>query len=134
MAYLEYFIGEKQYECKLEADACAIGRANECSLQLLHDPELSRVHCTLKRQPNGSFMLVDEGSTNGTFLNDDRVTTTERLLHEGDRIRIGTTVLVFRELQVGRTTILFNEVEQQMEHGEGFHTIMGKILHRRKKP
>ena len=134
MAYLEYFIDDQQHEVQLEADENAVGRSKECRLQLLHDPELSRVHCTFKRHPDGSFVLVDEGSTNGTYLNEERVGSEELPLREGDRVRIGTTVLVFREKQVGRTTMLFTEVEQQMQRGDGFHTIMGKILHRHKKP
>ena len=134
MAYLEYFIDEQQHEAKLEADENAVGRSKECSVQLLHDPELSRVHCTFRRHPDGSFVLVDDGSTNGTYLNEERVGSEELPLRDGDRIRIGTTVLVFREQPVGRTAMLFTEVEQQMQRGDGFHTIMGKILRRRKKP
>lgn len=134
MANLEYLIDDQQHEAKLEADENTVGRAKECWLQLLHDPELSRVHCTLRRQPDGSFMVVDDSSTNGTYLNDERLGSEPLPLREGDRIRIGTTVLVFREKSVGRTTMLFSEVEQQMQRGEGFHTIMGKILHQRKKP
>jgi pSer/pThr/pTyr-binding forkhead associated (FHA) protein len=134
MATLEYFIGEQQHEAKLDADENAIGRSKECWLQLLHDPELSRVHCTIRRQPDGSFALTDEGSTNGTHLNEERVGSAPLSLHDGDRIRIGTTALVFRDQPFGRTTLIFSEVQEQMQRGDGFHTIMGKILHRRKKP
>jgi pSer/pThr/pTyr-binding forkhead associated (FHA) protein len=134
MATLEYLIDEQQYVANLDADENAVGRAKECRLQLLHDPELSRVHCIFRRRADSSYVLVDEGSTNGTYLNEERVGNAELPLREGDRIRIGTTVLVFREQQPGRTTMLFTEVEQQMKRGEGFHTIMGKILQRRKKP
>jgi|GEM_PF-1157063 len=134
MAYLEYLIEEQRHEVVLEAAETSVGRARECSLQLLHDPELSRVHCTIRRSAENTFALVDEGSTNGTFLNEDKVGSEERPLKEGDRIRIGTTVLVFREQEVGRTAMIFSDVEQQMDRGDGFHTIMGRILHRRKKP
>jgi pSer/pThr/pTyr-binding forkhead associated (FHA) protein len=134
MAFLEYFIDEQQYEAKLEADENEVGRSKECSVQLLHDPELSRVHCTIRRQSDHSFGVVDDGSTNGTYLNEVRVGSEALPLRDGDRIRIGTTVLVFREKPPGRTTILFTEVEQQMQRGDGFHTIMDKILRRRKKP
>lgn len=133
MAYLEYVVDGQRYEAALGSVDNSVGRARECAIQLLHDAELSRVHCTVQRQSDGSFVLVDEGSTNGTYLNDERVVNEERPLRDGDRIRVGTTVLVFREQEVGRTAILFSEVEHQMERGEGFHTIMGKILHRRKR-
>jgi len=132
MAHIEYIVDDQRYEALLDAVDNSIGRARECKIQLLHDPELSRVHCTVQRQSDGSFVLVDEGSTNGTFLNDQRVANEERPLQDGDRIRVGTTVLVFHEQDAGRTACIFGEVKRQMERGEGFHTIMGKILHGRK--
>jgi len=36
----------------------------------LEDPGVSRVHAILERQPDGSYSLIDPGSTNGTFLKD----------------------------------------------------------------
>jgi pSer/pThr/pTyr-binding forkhead associated (FHA) protein len=134
MAYLEYVIAEKPYDAELKADENTLGRAPECTLQLLHDPELSRVHCTVRRHDDGSFVLLDHGSTNGTYVNEHRVGSEEAPLHDGDRIRIGITVLVFRQAPIGRTTVLFSDVEKQLQHGDGFHTIMDRILHRRKKP
>jgi pSer/pThr/pTyr-binding forkhead associated (FHA) protein len=134
MAYLEYLIGDQRHEVRLEADENTLGRARDCSLQLLHDPELSRVHCAVRRTAESTFAIVDMGSTNGTFLNDEKVGAEARPLKEGDRIRIGTTVLVFREQEVGRTAMIFTDVEKQMGRGDGFHTIMDRILHRRKKP
>lgn len=133
MAHLEYLIEDKQHEVQLEAEVTCIGRSRECTLQLVHDPELSRVHCSVRRQADGTFVLFDEGSTNGTFLNDEQVGSDGRPLKEGDRIRIGSTTLVFREQAVARTAMIFTDVEQQMERGDGFHTIMERILHRRKK-
>jgi pSer/pThr/pTyr-binding forkhead associated (FHA) protein len=134
MAYLEYLIGDERHETKLDTTENTVGRARDCTVQLLHDPELSRVHCTVRRDADGGFAVVDEGSTNGTFLNDEQVGNEPRALKEGDRIRIGTTVLVFREQEVGRTAMIFSDVEKQMDRGDGYHTILDRILHRRKKP
>ena len=133
MAYLDYTFENQRYEIRLTADDTSLGRARECTVQLLHDPELSRVHCTIQRQADNSYVLLDETSTNGTYLNDERLVNAEYPLHDGDRIRIGNTVLAFHAHEGGRTTILFNEVEHQMEQGAGFHTIMDKILHPRPK-
>lgn len=64
------------------------------------DRGVSRRHAVLRRQPDGSWALIDEGSTNGTWLNDDatRVRPGEVVsLHEGDRVLLGAfTVLTLR--------------------------------------
>ena len=41
----------------------------------------------------GQYMLVDERSTNGTFLNDERIETSAQL-KDGDRIRLGPNALL----------------------------------------
>ncbi len=42
----------------------------------------------LDRRPDGSYTITDLGSTNGTFLNDERVVS-RALLRAGDRLRLG---------------------------------------------
>lgn len=69
-----------------------IGRLPECDV-VLTDPATSRRHARVLRR-DGAWLIEDLGSTNGTFVNDERVT--ERVLQDGDRITIGTTVLGFR--------------------------------------
>lgn len=49
-----------------------IGRAPLCDIRLLH-PTVSRVHCQIQRQPDGSFVIEDTGSTNGLFANEIQV-------------------------------------------------------------
>ncbi len=60
----------------------------------LTDGTLSRRHSRLILQ-NGQWMLEDLGSANGLFVNGDRVK--EHDLIHGDRIKIGKTVLAFKE-------------------------------------
>ncbi len=67
----------------------------------LEDPAASRLHAVLVRQHDGSYALLDKGSTNGTTLNDDPTTLLAGVpssLKEGDRIRVGawTTITVRR--------------------------------------
>ena len=59
---------------------------------IINDPETSRKHCAIDIYEN-KFVIRDLESTNGTFINDTRVK--EDLLKEGDRIRIGNTLLTF---------------------------------------
>jgi adenylate cyclase len=73
---------------------CSIGRAasNQVPLQ---DERVSRRHAVIQVQQQGEFWLVDFGSRNGTFLNDQRIAQPTRL-HHGARVRIGRFAFVFR--------------------------------------
>lgn len=68
-----------------------IGRVDECTVTL-DDPKVSRRHAEIRPAGDG-YRLIDLGSTNGTEVNGRPVT--EQVLAEGDRIRIGDSVLVF---------------------------------------
>jgi Protein of unknown function (DUF3662)/Inner membrane component of T3SS, cytoplasmic domain len=67
-----------------------IGRAPDNSL-VLFDGRVSRHHARLYGR-RGALLLADLGSTNGSWVNDRRVE--EMALGEGDRIRVGDTILV----------------------------------------
>jgi pSer/pThr/pTyr-binding forkhead associated (FHA) protein len=60
---------------------------------VLTDPGVSRTHAELRRE-NGRWVIADRGSTNGTRVNDASIETW--VLGEGDRIKVGSTVLEFR--------------------------------------
>jgi FHA domain len=85
----------------ITGDQVLIGRRSDSrgifpQIDLSHehdDTAISRAHCTLVRQPDGSYSLVDAGSTNGTFVNDNPVAITKGQpvpLVPGDRIHIGS--------------------------------------------
>jgi hypothetical protein len=64
-----------------------VGRNRESDIFLV-DPSVSRVHATLELQ--GDHVVVrDAGSTNGTFVNGERVQV--RTLQPGDRVAFGKT-------------------------------------------
>ncbi len=72
-----------------------IGRRPELDLPIAWDPEVSGLHAELQGL-GGEWTIVDDGlSRNGTFINGQRVNGRQRL-RDGDRIRIGRTVLVYR--------------------------------------
>ena len=53
---------------------------------------VSRVHCRLTALPDGTLEVNDLESTNGTFVNGDRITTTR--LTSGDKLRVGRVELM----------------------------------------
>ncbi|MFG1943768.1 FHA domain-containing protein [Nonomuraea sp. NPDC048826] len=63
------------------------------------DPGVSNLHAVLLGQPDGSWMLVDPGSANGTLLNGKPVTVNVPVpVRAGDRVHLGAwTVITIRE-------------------------------------
>jgi hypothetical protein len=85
---------------KLAADEVLIGRRSESRgihprVDLAGAPEdtaVSRSHALLRRQPDGGWWLVDPGSTNGTWVNDDPEPVAHNTpipVADGDRIYVG---------------------------------------------
>ena len=70
-----------------------IGRDSNNDLQV-HDSEVSRFHAELQPEGDG-FKVVDLGSSNGTFLNGERITSAA--LSSGDRVQLGKTHIVIKE-------------------------------------
>lgn len=70
-----------------------LGRSEECTMRF-DDASLSRIHARVMYVMN-DHMIGDAGSTNGTFVNDQRIAKATHL-EDGDRIQLGTnTVLRF---------------------------------------
>lgn len=67
------------------------GEANKITIM---DRSISRTHCRIELTASG-YRVVDLDSTNGTFVNDHRVTRTT--LHAGDVLRLGAVALRFEE-------------------------------------
>ena len=89
---------------ELEASEVTIGRRADASIPLTGapiDPSVSRAHACLWRQADGSYVVVDLASSNGTWVNDDPdpiAPQTPVALGSGDRIHLGawTTITVRR--------------------------------------
>jgi pSer/pThr/pTyr-binding forkhead associated (FHA) protein len=72
----------------LEHEVC-IGRQD--GDLVLEDPEVSRRHAVLRRS-GGSVIVEDLSSTNGTFVNGERIRS-PRTVRPGDELRVGRTTL-----------------------------------------
>lgn len=76
---------------KVAADQeLVIGRSEKCDV-CLSEKKISRRHCRIFQQ-DGKFTLEDMGSTNGTYVNDQKVSA-QVSLQAGDRIRVGTSLI-----------------------------------------
>jgi signal transduction histidine kinase/CheY-like chemotaxis protein len=75
----------------LEGRSVLIGRADECDVQL-DDTKVSRRHARLSRMEDGSWVLEDLGSRNGTHVNGEEVGV--RPLRVGDRIQLSAETLL----------------------------------------
>jgi hypothetical protein len=70
-----------------------VGRAPTCQIRL-DDNYISQLHAKISDR-NGAWVVEDLGSTNGTYLNQRKVTAPTQI-SAGDRIRVGKTVLEVR--------------------------------------
>jgi predicted component of type VI protein secretion system len=69
-----------------------IGRSTPGQGSLGGDSEISRVHARVYRDASGQLMVEDLGSTNGTFVNGNRISSPTPL-RAGDELRVGQTTL-----------------------------------------
>lgn len=72
----------------LQGDVLTIGREPGRDVQIDFDPTVSRRHARLERQ-GGQWVLIDEGSRNGSFVNGQPVQ--QRAIQAGDILRLGNT-------------------------------------------
>lgn len=96
-AHLIFRNGEgRQVICELLAigGLVTIGRLNHRDISLAWDEETSRLHAKLELTGE-DWTIVDSGSRNGTFVNNERLAGPRRL-RDGDSIVIGRTAIVFR--------------------------------------
>jgi len=68
-----------------------IGRDRRCEMRL-YDPRVSARHAVIQHTPAG-YVLSDLNSTNGTFVNGQRVS--QATLRGGERLQVGHTELLF---------------------------------------
>lgn len=76
----------------LDQSRICVGRGADSHIVLEGD-SVSRRHAYFERRDNGWF-AVDDGSTNGTYVNEKQIPK-ETQLHNNDRIKIGPTILKY---------------------------------------
>ncbi|MBR5640285.1 MAG: FHA domain-containing protein [Muribaculaceae bacterium] len=71
-----------------------LGKDFSCSV-CINDSKVSAQHAILLYR-NGKFMIKDNLSTNGTYVNGEDIEDDSVVLNDGDIIQIGDTILLFR--------------------------------------
>jgi len=83
-------------------DSSTLGRRAEVDLSIPWDSEVSGLHAELHHL-GGEWTVVDDGlSTNGTYVNGQRISGRQRL-RDGDRVRVGRTILAYKAAQEAGT-------------------------------
>ena len=65
------------------------GRNSKCDVTLKQSPHVSSKHCIVYRNSNGSVLVQDNNSSNGTFVNGERLKRgSQKLLRHGDTLSL----------------------------------------------
>jgi DNA-binding NarL/FixJ family response regulator len=91
---IEVIEGVQSRRLELTTDRSTVGKAGENDIAVV-DATASHLHAVLERFAAG-WCVTDLGSSNGTWLNGERIWASRRL-RDGDEIRVGQTRLVFRD-------------------------------------
>ena len=76
---------------------CVVGKMREYVDQVLDDSSVSRMHARFSLDRDGKMTVRDLNSTNGTWLNGERLLPNEtHVLQQGDHLRFGRLEFVFR--------------------------------------
>jgi pSer/pThr/pTyr-binding forkhead associated (FHA) protein len=74
-----------------------VGRAADSDLSL-NDASVSKIHAALVMNHEGTLMVADTGSTNGTYINGRRIGYGEaRQIEDGDVVGFGDVEVRFRK-------------------------------------
>lgn len=107
-----------------EGKEIIVGRSSECDMVLVEDM-VSRAHAAL-RVENNVAILRDNNSTNGSFVNGERVSEVE--LKEGDKILFGTSIIKLLRGNDASGDFLGKNLDEARESsdGTGQHTVRQK--------
>jgi predicted component of type VI protein secretion system len=73
-----------------------LGRDPSFAGLVIDDPSVSGLHAAVIRQADGEYLIRDQGSVAGTWVNSEQVPETGRRLKHGDLIHLGRVALRFR--------------------------------------
>ena len=97
---------EDKLVLELNDNEIIIGRQTDCGIAI-RDLKISKHHArVLKKGPY--YKLEDMGSMNGTFINGSKIRAA--ILKNGDRVRLGESILIYYEDMMQRTARCLNKI------------------------
>ena len=104
-----------------------IGRSQDATIRL-DDNGISRQHATIRREGR-LYWITDLGSANGSFVNDVALSSS-RALRNGDRIQLGTLMLLFEQDDSGSTQEIVGGKTQMLRTAVGLpvKTVQATLL------
>jgi diguanylate cyclase (GGDEF)-like protein len=90
-AYLIVISGPQVGKMFPLAKSITIGRSDDCDVYL-DDEGISRQHARVEQDEFGNAVILDLGSTNGTYFNGTRISRYQ--LRDGDKIQVGSTTIL----------------------------------------
>ena len=91
-----------------EGMRCRIGRDESCEVSVPEESYLSRVHCILSYE-NGQLLIQDNQSSNGVFLNGERIVSD--FLRLGEPYSLGNVTMVVSESDAAEEPSSINTAE-----------------------
>lgn len=87
------------------SDRISLGRARNCDV-VLRNPSVSKLHAHIRKEPNGTWVVIDANSHNGTTTDGQRVAASqpipikigEPITFGGMVVRIATASMVYQAL------------------------------------
>jgi len=112
---VQYSFGGNPFQKELkikQGERLSVGRTKENHLAI-DDPSISKYHASIALDPNGSLLLADTGSTNGTFVNGTRIAYGKAVaVTERDKVRFG---LVDASLKIPPKPVTATAVPEDVE-------------------
>jgi len=112
---IPYLLDPSGQEHPLENPVTRMGRAVENEIVIL-DKRSSREHAVIKREGR-KVILEDQGSTNGTYLNGERLLSPVQL-RDGDQVRVGDIEFTFHDPEGTSVETPFPELDVNLEAAE----------------
>ena len=84
----------------LTNDSYTVGRSDTADI-CIPEPTISGHHCTFIKDEDGQYFLKDEGSTNGTRVNGEKLAETDDpvKLNNGDLLQFGNIEVLFENTE-----------------------------------
>ena len=122
----------REWPVHIDAIPFVIGRAHDSNFRLI-DKRVSRYHCEL-RMSSGLLWIRDLGSTNGTLINDKKISHAE-MIEPGDIVTIGKYDFKAKRIDAPniptRQDTVFSTINEDITNLSGVEDKMWLLIHER---